>query len=89
MRKSGYKTIEEWEEDVTIFKTHPDDTRFLKRIVLRIEKSPDDLKKEIKGRIHGDMMEKDPLRFFEMIMESQPRHVYLVIKSQEDPWFEV
>jgi len=85
----GYDKLEEWERDVLIFRANPNDTRFLTHVVERIKLSSPELQEKIEDIVQGNMMEKDPMKYFEIIMRNKQGPYFLVVKSDEDPWFSV
>lgn len=89
MKSEGYETLTEWEKDMDFYREHPNDTQFLNYIVQKINKSPQTLRLEIEDIVQGDMMEKDPGRFFSLVARNKAPGKVLVINTRQDPWFRV
>lgn len=85
----SYESFEEWLKDFSIFKKNPDDLKFYRAIQTRTNNSSIDIRNQVEVFLEGLVMDENPLEIFRRVMASIPKDYWLVIKSPEQPWFEV
>lgn len=87
----GYKTLAEWERDIEIFKKNPNDNNLLYKIKERVDNAVLEVKLEIHANMEAELMDSDPLSYFQFVLKDVPRSSGLVlrIKNKKDPWYEV
>ena len=83
-----YKTLLEWQTDVANYRANPNDDKLLARVVERLKNSTEEVRKEVHKEMYNYMLDKDPWRYFEIVMKDRKDECVLFVKSEKDPWFE-
>lgn len=82
----GYETLNQWEEDLKLFKDDADNKDLLTSIVIRYNNTNSELKLEIEDRLMEFMFKYRPLALMYRIIENKP-DLFICIKSDDDIWF--
>lgn len=82
-----YKSLIEWKKDVKIFRKHPNDMVFFDKMKERLEKSSEEVRREIEDYEITQAFRTNPMIAMEMVQKRYPNKI-IVIKNKEDIFFE-
>lgn len=85
----SYASVEEWRKDHERVTKSPNDSKLLQSVARKIDNSSEEVKEQITDELMSVMMEKDPKAFFRLLVKRLPPGSTLILKSVDDPWFEV
>ena len=88
MIKDKYNSFDEWYEDYLLFKDNPNDNHLLTAIEFRTKNSKKDIQKEIQVYIQGEALEYNPMRVLQGLQQELGPGYVILIKDEQDPWFE-
>lgn len=85
-----YTTIESWRSDFELFKKHPNNMELIKSIATKVHNSEEYIRKAVKRDLEERTLEvHGELEYLAVATLSASREYTLVIKTKEDPYFEV
>jgi hypothetical protein len=84
----GYGNLDEFRRDFEIFKMNPNDKVFRNAVNMRVRMSPRELQVEISEEITTALMESNPREFIRRVSKQLPPDCWMIIKSENDPFFE-
>lgn len=84
----GYDTIDEFRRDFEIFKMNPNDKIFMNAVNMRARMSERQLQIEISEEITTALMESNPREFIRRVSKQMSPGYWMIIKSENDPFFE-
>ena len=85
--KKGYDNFEDWEEDMKVVQNHPNDYKFLQKVISRVENTNKVVQDKIKEKIASNVFDKDPIGYYHLIKSTLPDGCFMIVKSHNDPWF--
>jgi len=87
--KNKYASFDEWYEDYEIFQKNPDDHTFMKFLERRTNNSSKELRQEVQHFLQNRALDTNPYEVFGRVMREVGPDYFLIVKTQEDPFFEV
>lgn len=85
----GYSNIDEFKADFAEFVSNQNDKVFLQSISDRVNISSPELITSIKDELLTGLMETNPKLFIQRVSKTLNPKCWMIIKSHEDPFFEV
>lgn len=84
---AGYENIEEFRRDFEIFRQNPNDKQFMHAVNIRVRYSHPQIQAEINDEIISGLMEANPKEFIRRVSAKIPPGFWIMIKSENDPFF--
>lgn len=84
----GYDSIDEFRRDFEIFKMNPNDKVFMNAVNMRVRMSERQLQIDISEEITTMLMESNPKEFIRRVSRQMPPGYWMIVKSDNDPFFE-
>lgn len=85
---AGYEDLEEFKKDFEIFRLNPNDKQFMNAVNTRVRYSAPQMQARIKEEIQCGLMEVNPREFVRQVSRQLPEGCWMIIKSENDPFFE-
>lgn len=84
-----YSSFQEWLTDFQVYEANPNDETFLKALQKRTNGSSKELRAEIQMFLQNQNLDKNPFEVFGRVARELGPEYFIVVKSTNDPWFEV
>lgn len=85
----SYKSIEEWYSDLKVVRENPNDEAFVQHVAAKVNNSPEELRRQIKKEMYYSIYEKQNDYKYILSLMNETESKFLIINSEEFPWFEV
>ena len=89
MIKEKYKSFSEFEKDYKIYLKNPQDRHLISAIDKRTKNSSKKVQEQVHVFLQSLLLETDPYSVFAAIMMEVGPEYSLILRTKEDPWFEV
>lgn len=89
MEKDKYASFDEWYKDFEIFQKNPNDVHFMKALEKKTNNSSKNVKREVQEFLQNKALETNPYEVFGRVMKQVGPKYFLIVKTAEDPFFEV